>query len=95
MRNYILIVFVLLSTMIFGQDFKVPDSFKYLKMIKIDQDSLVYLFVNNDFKEDIKLSQEFLEDNFTEEFIGITKIDKTKDSEFLISFTLAPSMDLV
>jgi len=76
-----------------AQEFNVPESFKHLKQVHIDQDTLVFAFLPNNYISDFSLPKEFIEDNYMEEFIGIVKTDRSKESEYLLSFTTAPSLD--
>lgn len=86
MRNLLITIIALLTSLVSAQTIQVPEAFKDLIRISVSSDTSLRVFVPKDFNTQFDASDEFFEDNRTYEFLGMVKLNESKDSEFLISY---------
>ena len=93
MKCRFLLTLIIISQSVLTQNIVIPEAFRNLKQIKIEQDTLIFAYLPQDYNSKYEISDEFFENYVTEEFIGVVKLNASKDSEFLMSFTSFPSDD--
>jgi hypothetical protein len=93
MKYLITVAIFISSTLAIAQEIDIPESFKHLKPVMVDDEIKAIVFLPQDYSSTFETNDKLLEENYLTTFIGLVKLQQSSKEEYLIGYSPGISVD--